>query len=617
MIRVFLDRIYLFSGYLAGLFLIAIFVLMMLLSAGRPLGINIPAGDDFISWCMAATAFLGLAHTFKHGEMIRVGLLIDRLNDNVRHYVEIAALLVGVGFIGFFAWHASVMTWQSWKFSDISQGVIAVPLWIPQLGYSGGLVIFSSLLWMNWSMSCAASRRATNCRSRRAPRRSSNAPCRAGSDMELLSIAAILLGFLALLLGAGVWIGVALMATGWAGMQFAGGAIPAGSVLATTVWGNSASWSLAALPLFIWMGEILFRTRLSEEMFRGFAPWLNWLPGRLMHVNVLACGVFGSVSGSSAATCATVAKIALPELKKRGYDENLSLGSLAGAGTLGILIPPSITMVVYAVQANVSIIQVFLAGFLPGLLVMTLYSGYIAIWSLANPTRTPPADPPMSLRRRIAELLNLIPCLLLIVFVFLSLLMGWATATECAAWGVLGSLAIAWWQGALTWESFWASVMGATRVNCMILLILAGASYMGTSMAYTGIPLALANWVNGLQLSPYALIAALTVMYIVLGTALDGISMIVLTTAIVIPMVKQAGFDLIWFGIFLVLVVEMAEVSPPVGFNLFVLQTMSGKDSNTVAKAALPFFFLLVLAVAIITVFPAIVMLLPRIAFPG
>src|SRR6187549_3328549 len=470
---------------------------------------------------------------------------------------------------------------------------------------------------MSWSMSCAASRRATNSRNRRPPRKSSSAPCRAESDMELLSIAALLLGFLALLLGAGVWIGVALMATGWAGMQFAGGAIPAGSVLATTVWGNSASWSLAALPLFIWMGEILFRTRLSEEMFRGFSPWLNWLPGRLMHVNVLACGVFGSVSGSSAATCATVAKIALPELKKRGYDEKLALGSLAGAGTLGILIPPSITMVVYAVQANVSIIQIFLAGFLPGLLVMVLYSGYIAIWSLMHPDRSPPADPPMPFREKLRESAKLGPLMALIVFVFLALLMGWATATECAAWGVLGSLGIAWWQGSLSRESFWASVMGATRVNCMILLILAGASYMGTSMAYTGIPLALATWVNSLQLSPYALIAALTVMYIVLGTALDGISMIVLTTAIVIPMVKQAGFDLIWFGIFLVLVVEMAEVSPPVGFNLFVLQTMSGKDSNTVAKAALPFFFLLVLAVAIITVFPDIVMVLPRMAFPG
>jgi tripartite ATP-independent transporter DctM subunit len=364
------------------------------------------------------------------------------------------------------------------------------------------------------------------------------------------------------------------------------------------------------------MGEILFRTRLSEEMFRGLSPWLNWLPGRLMHVNVLACGIFGSVSGSSAATCATVAKIALPELKKRGYDEVVSLGSLAGAGTLGILIPPSITMVIYAVQANVSIIQVFLAGFLPGFLVMALYSGYIAVWALLNPKKQPPADPPMSLRRKISESAQLIPTTLLILLVFAALLFGWATATECAAWGVLGSLAIAWWHNMLSWESFWQSVMGATRVTCMIMLILAGASYMSTSMAYTGVPQALASWVGSFNLSPYSLIAALTVMYIVLGTALDGISMIVLTTAVVIPMIKHAGFDLVWFGIFVVLVVEMAEVSPPVGFNLFVLQTMSGKDSNFVAKASLPFFFLLVVAVAIITVFPSIVMVLPRMAFP-
>jgi tripartite ATP-independent transporter DctM subunit len=433
--------------------------------------------------------------------------------------------------------------------------------------------------------------------------------------MALVEISGLLLLLLIALLAGGVWIAIALLACGWVGMQFAGGGIPAGSVLATTIWGNAASWTLAALPLFIWMGEILFRTRLSEEMFRGLAPWLNWLPGRLLHVNVLACGIFGSVSGSSAATCATVAKIALPELKKRGYDDSLSLGSLAGAGTLGILIPPSITMVVYAVAANVSIIQIFLAGFLPGLLVMALYSGYIAVWSLLHPERTPPREPAMTFPEKLRESLNLIPVMLLIALVFLSLLLGWATATECAAWGVLGSLAIAGWSGSLSWRSFWLSVMGTTRITCMIMLILAGASFMSTSLAYTGIPLALASWVQSLDLSPYALIAALTVMYVILGTALDGISMIVLTTAVVIPMVKAAGFDLIWFGIFLVLVVEMAEVSPPVGFNLFVLQTMSGKDSNTVALAALPFFFLLVAAVAIITVFPGIVMLLPRMAF--
>ncbi len=435
--------------------------------------------------------------------------------------------------------------------------------------------------------------------------------------MGLVEIAGLLLLLLIALLAGGVWVAIALLACGFVGMQFGAGGIPAGSVLATTIWGNAASWTLAALPLFIWMGEILFRTRLSEEMFRGLAPWLNWIPGRLLHVNVLACGIFGSVSGSSAATCATVAKIALPELKKRGYDERLALGSLAGAGTLGILIPPSITMVVYAVAANVSIIQVFLAGFLPGLLVMGLYSGYIAVWSALNPGRTPPREPPMRFAQKLEESLNLIPVLLLITLVFLALLLGWATATECAAWGVLGSLAIAWWSGSLTKESFWASVMGTTRITCMIMLILAGASFMSTSLAYTGIPQALATWVGSLNLSPYALIAALTLMYILLGTALDGISMIVLTTAVVIPMIREAGFDLVWFGIFLVLVVEMAEVSPPVGFNLFVLQTMSGKDSNTVALAALPFFFLLVAAVAIITIFPDLVLAIPRLAFPS
>ncbi len=435
--------------------------------------------------------------------------------------------------------------------------------------------------------------------------------------MDLVSISLLLLIFLMILLVMGVWIGIALLATGFVGMQFVAGNIPAGSVLATSIWGNSASWELAALPLFIWMGEILFRTKLSEEMFRGLAPWLNRIPGRLMHVNVLACGLFGSVSGSSAATTATVAKIALPELLKRGYNEKMALGSLAGAGTLGILIPPSITMVVYAVAANVSIIQIFLAGFIPGFIVMVLYSGYIIIWHMIYKDQAPPPEPKMTFREKMHESRNLIPISLLIIFVFAALGLGWATATECAAWGVVASFAIAWWQGFLNRHAFWQSVMGTVKVTCMIMLILAGAGFMKQSMGYTGIPGALAAWVDGLGLNPYSLIAVLTIMYIILGTALDGISMIVLTTAVVLPMIERAGFDLVWFGIFMVLVVEMAEVSPPVGFNLFVLQTMSGRDSNFVALASLPFFFLLVVAVAIVTVFPGLVMWLPKLVFPG
>ncbi|GHD19355.1 TRAP transporter large permease [Tianweitania populi] len=435
--------------------------------------------------------------------------------------------------------------------------------------------------------------------------------------LQLVEIAGLILVAMLLLLAGGLWIGLALLACGWLTMQFVSGGIPIGSVLATNAWSNSASWTLAALPLFVWMGEILFRTKLSEELFRGLAPWLGWLPGRLMHVNVIGCGVFGSISGSSAATTAMVAKIALPELKKRGYDEMVSLGSLAGAGTLGILIPPSITMVVYAVAANVSIIQIFLAGFLPSLIVMGLYSGYIAVWSLLHPEKMPPKPPKMSFREKLKESANLIPVTLLIILVFATLLSGVASATECAAWGVAGSLAIAAWSRNLTARAFYDSIMGAMRLTTMIMLILTGAGFMSIAMGYTGIPNALATWVDGLNLSPYALIAVLLVMYILLGTALDGLSMIVLTTVVVLPMVQQAGFDLVWFGIFLVLVVEMAEVSPPVGFNLFVLQTMSGRDSLTVAKASLPFFFLLVVTVAIITVFPDIVMLLPRLAFPN
>ena len=435
------------------------------------------------------------------------------------------------------------------------------------------------------------------------------------ANLGMAELSLILLGFMIIVLASGVWIAVALGMVGLVAMALTT-SVPIGSVLATTAWSASASWTLAALPLFIWMGEILFRTKLSEEMFRGLSPWLQWLPGRLMHVNVIGCGIFAAVSGSSAATCATIGKISLPELEKRGYDKDMSLGSLAGSGTLGLLIPPSIPMVVYAVTANVSVLQVFLGGFLPGLLVMGLYSGYIMAWSLLNPGKTPPRDPPMPFRQKMRESAKLIPCLLLILGVFFSLVLGFATATECAAWGVSGALLLAWWSGTLNRTTFFQSVMSATRLTCMIMLILAGAAYTTAAMAYTGIPAALAEWVKGQDLTPGMLALYLSVMYIILGCLIDGISMIVLTAVIVLPMVKQAGLDLVWFGVYLVIHVEMAQITPPVGFNLFVLQNMSGRDTFTVARAAFPFFLLLVLAVYIITEYPRIVLFLPKLAFP-
>ncbi len=428
--------------------------------------------------------------------------------------------------------------------------------------------------------------------------------------METLGIGLFLLIIMMMLLSGGIWIAMTLAICGWVGQAFFVNTQP-GKNLFSAFWESNASWELAALPLFIWMGEILFRTKLSEEMFEGLRPWLNRIPGRLMHTTVLGCGIFGSVSGSSAATCATISKVALPELKRRGYDENLALGALATSGTLGILIPPSITMVVYAVAADASIIRIFLAGFIPSAILMALFMGYIAWWSIRNPSKVPAADPPSSFWQKIKKSGNLIPCAGLIVFIVWVLIAGYATATECAAYGVFGSLVIAAYSRSLTWENFWEGLMGTTRTSCMIMSILAGAAFLTKTMAFTGVPRELAEWVNSMHLSPYALIGCLVLVYLVLGTALDGISMIVLTAAVVLPMVQKAGFDLIWFGIFIVLLVEIAEVTPPVGFNLFVLQNMTGKDSNTIAKAAIPFFLCLVVCILIITVFPDVVTFLP------
>jgi tripartite ATP-independent transporter DctM subunit len=420
----------------------------------------------------------------------------------------------------------------------------------------------------------------------------------------------ILIVLLLVLLMGGVWIAFTLGIVAWAGVAFFSTTRPEINLF-TSYWNTYSSLSLASLPMFIWMGEILFRTRLAEQMFAGLAPWLDKLPGRLLHVNVIGCGLFGSVSGSSAATCATIAKIALPELGKRGYDERMALGSLCGAGTLGILIPPSIAMIVYAVAADVSIIRMFMAGVMPGLMLLVLFSGYIVIWALLNPERMPAESIRMSLWERVKSSRELIPVLLLILFVFVSMMAGIATANEASAFGVLGALAIAWWGRSLNRASFTASVSGALRMTCMIMFILGASAFLTVAMGFTGIPEALSKWVVALNMPPYVLILMLTLVYLVLGIALDGVSMIVLTTSVVLPMVQAAGFDPIWFGVYIVIMIELAEISPPVGFNLFVLQSMSGRSLMSVAWSAIPFFFVLVLATVLIVIFPGIATWLP------
>jgi tripartite ATP-independent transporter DctM subunit len=427
-------------------------------------------------------------------------------------------------------------------------------------------------------------------------------------DGALLSV--VLIVFLFLLLATGLWVALTLALVGVLGIALSSQASP-GAVFATSVWGASSSWTLTALPLFIWMGEILFRTRLSADMFAGLAPWLGRLPGRLLHVNVIGSGIFAAVSGSSLATAATIGRMSLPELNKRGYDSYMSIGSLAGSGTLGLMIPPSIIMIVYGVAAEQSIPKLFIAGILPGLALVILFSGYIALWALLNPSKVPPDDLRVSLKTKIVSTLRLMPIISLIVAVIGSIYLGIATATEAAAVGVLGSLILAALSGALTWNSLVDSVMSAMKTSCMIALILSCAAFLGLAMDYSGVPRLLAEWITGMNLSPVHLIAYLTVLFIILGCFIDGISIVVIVSSIILPAIKLAGIDLIWFGIYLVLVVEMSLITPPVGMNLFLLQGMTGKSLAFVSRAAFPFFILLVLAVALLWYVPEVATWLP------
>ena len=429
--------------------------------------------------------------------------------------------------------------------------------------------------------------------------------------MNDLAITAALLAALLLILGSGVWVGLSLTGVAWMAVTLFSSR-PAGDAMAVTVWGSSSSWTLTALPLFIWMGEILFRTRLSQDMFKGLAPWVQGLPGRLLHTNVIGCTIFAAVSGSSAATCATIGKMTLPELTRRGYPEHMVVGTLAGASTLGLLIPPSIIMIVYGVAAEVSISKLFIAGVFPGLLLAALFSGYIMFWALRHPEQVPAADGKTTLMQKIASSRSLIPVVLLIAAVLGSIYSGVATATEAAAVGVVGSLVLSTLQGSMNWATFRDALMGATRLYCMIGLILAGAAFLTLAMGYVGLPRHLAEWIGTLGLSRAQLIVALAVFFIILGCFLDGISMVVLTMGVLMPTVQAAGIDPIWFGIFVVLVVEMAQITPPVGFNLFVLQGMTGRQLTWIAKVTMPMFFLMCVAVALIYVFPGIVTWLPQ-----
>ena len=428
--------------------------------------------------------------------------------------------------------------------------------------------------------------------------------------MNEIFLTIFFISLLLFLLGSGVWVALSMIAVSAIGMMLFT-TRPVGDAMATTIWGTSSSWTLTALPLFVWMGEILFRTKLSENLFKGLSPWLSRLPGGLIHVNVVGCGLFAAISGSSAATVATVGKMSIPELRKRKYPEKILLGSLAGSGTLGLLIPPSIILIIYGVTIEDSIAKLFMAGILPGIMLAVIFMLYVVIWSIINKKQMPIISENFSFLEKIKKSKQLLPVVLLITAVIGSIYTGIATATEAASLGVVGALILSLFQGTLNKESFKLSLLGATKTSCMIAFILAGSTFLSLAMGFTGLPRNLAIWIQELNLSPYMLIFILTIFYIILGMFLDGISAVVLTMAIIEPMIRQAGFDMIWFGIYLVIVVEMAQITPPVGFNLFVLQGMANKDMSFIAKSAFPLFLLMILAVIIIIIFPEIVLWLP------
>ena len=412
-------------------------------------------------------------------------------------------------------------------------------------------------------------------------------------------------------LGSGIWVALSMIGVSSIGMMLFTSR-PVGDAMATTIWGTSSSWTLTALPLFVWMGEILFRTKLSENLFKGLSPWMQKLPGGLIHVNVVGCALFAAISGSSAATVATVGKMSIPELRKRNYPEKILLGSLAGSGTLGLLIPPSIILIIYGVAVQESIAKLFIAGIIPGIMIALIFMSYVIIWSLMNKKEMPKILEEYSLLEKVRRSKQLLPVILLILAVIGSIYTGVATATEAASLGVVGALILSYFQKSLTLDTFKSSLLGATKTSCMIAFILAGSTFLSLAMGFTGLPRNLAIWIQNMDLSPYVLIFVLMIFYIILGMFLDGISAVVLTMAIIEPMIRQAGFDMIWFGIFLVIVVEMAQITPPVGFNLFVLQGMANRDMGYIAKSAFPLFMLMILAVILVVIFPEIALWMPE-----
>lgn len=429
--------------------------------------------------------------------------------------------------------------------------------------------------------------------------------------MTMVGVSIMILGLLFFTLGSSLWVGISLTLVGVLGIEFLTSVSPF-MILGNILFNQTASSTMMALPLFIFMGEVLFRSKISENLFKGLAPWVDSLPGGLIHVNIVACALFAAVSGSSAATTATVGKITLPELSKRKYDKGLSLGTLAGSGTLGFLIPPSMMMLVYGVTAEVSVGKLFIAGLLPALVIALGLMAYVIVKCLIDPKKAPRNLEGFTWKDRIKAIPLILPVVVIIGIVLGGIYAGWTTPTEAASIGAIASVLFAFASKSMNLQIFKDTIMASIKTTAMIMLIVTGAAFLSVAMGYLGIPAALTNLIVSKNVGPYQLIFITSILYLVLGMFIEGFSMIVMTLPLILPLIITSGFDPIWFGVYLVIMIEIAQITPPVGFNLFIINGITGESMSNIARYALPSFIILGLVVVLITIFPQIVLVLPN-----
>ncbi len=389
--------------------------------------------------------------------------------------------------------------------------------------------------------------------------------------------------------------------------------MPLDRAVAEVIWQTSVDFLLVAIPLFVLMGELLVRAGIAKRVYDAIAAWLSWLPGGLMHANIGTCALFAANSGSSVATAATIGTVAVPEIKRRGYAPKLFLGSIAAGGTLGILIPPSINLIIFGLLTNTSVPKLYLAGFIPGFALALLFMVLIAVFCMRRPELAEPKQK-VTWSHRIAVLPDLIPPLLLFMAVVGSIYAGWATPTEAASLGVVVSLVLGFWQGELTWSRFKDALEGAMKTTAMIMLIILAASFLNFSLSMVGLTDAIFGVIQELGLSPYETLFLLIGIYVVLGFFMETLSMLVITTPIIAPIVANMGFDLVWFGIVLTLLLELALITPPVGVNLYVVQSVrTDGEIGEVIAGAVPFVIMMLVMVLLLVVFPGIALWLPQV----